>query len=69
MPLAGGLSGKYIIGKNQPFPFNTLTNAVARLYPDGVAGPVTFLLDDDQSNSNGAPIKITNISGSSAINT
>ncbi len=69
---AGGLSGTYIVGTGQPAPFNTLTNAVARLNADGVAGPVTFLLNNSDFNSaNGElfPIKIIQFAGTSKTNT
>lgn len=66
------LSGNYLIGTNQPFPFNKLTTAVARVNSNGVSGPVTFLLDDvTYSNATGEvfPIKVMQFTGTSATNT
>src|SRR5690606_3933053 len=66
------LSGSYTIGTGQPFPFNTLTNAVNRINTSGVTGPVIFLLDNTTYNNisgESFPIRITNFSGSSAVNT
>ena len=71
-PIAAPLSGIYIIGTGQLAPFNTLTSAVAEISAVGIAGPVTFLLDNNSYNAASGevfPIKINNFQGSSAINT
>ncbi|MCZ8228926.1 T9SS sorting signal type C domain-containing protein [Flavobacterium sp.] len=68
--LGQALSGNYIIGASQPAPFNTITNAVARINSSGVSGPVTFLLDDAiYSASESFPITINAFAGASAVNT
>jgi len=70
--LSQALSGSYVVGATQAFPFNTLTNAVARLNTAGVSGPVIFLLDNSEySNATGEtfPLKIAQFSGTSAVNT
>lgn len=70
LTFAQSLSGNYIIGSNQPFPFNTLTNAVARVNAFGVSGPTVFLLNDaTYSASEVFPIKIVPLLGSSTVNT
>ncbi len=71
LTFAQSLSGNYVIGNSQPFPFNSLTNAVNRINNSGVSGPVVFLLDDSNySNaSENFPIKISQFSGSSSTNT
>lgn len=66
------LSGTYVIGSTQPSPFNTLTNAVARINTSGVSGPVVFLLNDaTYTNATGEnfPIKINKFAGTSITNT
>lgn len=66
------LSGNYIIGNSQPFPFNTLTNAVQKINTSGVSGPVVFLLNDaNYSIATGEtfPITIKQFNGNSAQNT
>lgn len=71
-PLAGGLSGTYLIGSSQPAPFKTLTSAVNIINTVGVAGPVVFLLDNTTfTNATGEsfPIKINQFAGTSTINT
>lgn len=71
-PLAGGLSGTYLIGSSQPAPFKTLTSAVNTINTVGVAGPVVFLLDNTAfTNATGEnfPIKINQFAGTSTINT
>jgi len=65
------LSGNYVVGSTQAFPFNTLTNAVARINTVGVSGPVVFLLDNTEfSTATGEvfPIKIAQFSGTSGAN-
>ena len=64
------LSGNYLIGSGQSFPFNTLTNAVLRLNTFGVSGPVIFnLTDTNYSSSEIFPITINQFIGTSATNT
>lgn len=66
------LSGNYIIGNSQPFPFNTLTNAVNKINTSGVSGAVVFLLNDaNYSVASGEvfPITIKQFAGNSAENT
>lgn len=65
------LSGNYIVGSTQGFPFNTLTNAVNRINTVGVSGPAVFLLDNAEfSTATGEvfPIKIVQFSGTSSTN-
>jgi hypothetical protein len=67
---AQALSGTYTIGASQPAPFNTITNAIARINTSGVTGPVTFLLDDaTYAASETFPIVINAFTGASAVNT
>ena len=67
---AQALSGTYHIGASQPAPFNTITNAIARINTSGVTGPVTFLLDDATYDASETfPIVITAFTGASAVNT
>ena len=61
------LSGTYRIGVSQPFPFNTITNAVNNISTVGVSGAVTFLLTDNLYEENG--IKFITVSGTSVTNT
>lgn len=66
------LSGNYVVGTGQPAPFNTLTNAVARINATGVSGSVVFLLNDlAYTNATGEnfPIKVKQFVGTSATNT
>ncbi|GEP52266.1 hypothetical protein FNO01nite_29380 [Flavobacterium noncentrifugens] len=75
LPVTGfsqALSGTYVVGASQAFPFNTLTNAVTRINTVGVSGPVLFLLDNTEySNASGEvfPIKISQFSGTGTVNT
>ena len=67
---AQALSGTYTIGASQPAPFNTITNAIARINTSGVTGPVTFLLDDATYDASETfPIVINAFTGASAVNT
>ena len=67
---AQALSGDYHIGASQPAPFNTITNAIARINTSGVTGPVTFLLDDATYDASETfPIVINAFTGASALNT
>ena len=67
---AQALSGTYLIGASEPAPFNTITNAIARINTSGVTGPVTFLLDDaTYAASETFPIVINAFTGASAVNT
>ncbi|MDI1254965.1 MAG: T9SS sorting signal type C domain-containing protein [Flavobacterium sp.] len=61
------LSGNYVVGTSQSAPYNTLANAIAKINSDGVSGPVTFLIDNDQTPS--SAIVINQFSGTSATNT
>ena len=61
-------TGTYHIGAAQPFPFNTITNAVNAINTYGVSGNVTYLLDDALYNNNKGeifPIVLNKIGGSS----
>ena len=64
---AQALSGSYVIKSTNTAPFNTLVNAVARINSVGVSGPVTFLLDENQTVI--SQIEIKQFSGSSIANT
>lgn len=69
-PTGVALSGTYLIGSGQPAPFDKLTTAIARINTDGVAGPVTFLLDNTTYGQGEVfPIKIVQFPGTSTINT
>ncbi len=61
------LSGTYQIGINQPFPFNTITNAVNNISTVGVSGAVTFLLTDSLYEESG--IEFITVPGTSVTNT
>lgn len=62
------VSGTYIIStSNSDANFKTLTAAVARINAVGLSGPVTFLLDENQTIN--SQIVINQLKGSSAINT
>ncbi|WP_026978463.1 T9SS sorting signal type C domain-containing protein [Flavobacterium tegetincola] len=70
--ISQALSGTYVVGNGQPIPFNTLTNAVARINSSGVSGPVVFLLNDAAyTNASGEvfPLKINQFAGTSLTNT
>ncbi len=60
------LNGTYSIGASQPFPFNTLINAVTNLNTVGVSGPVTFLLTDALYEESG--IEFITVAGTSTTN-
>lgn len=61
------LIGTYQIGASQPFPFNTITNAVDNISNIGVSGPVTFLLTDALYEESG--IEFITVPGTSTTNT
>ncbi|MBK7410671.1 MAG: hypothetical protein IPJ40_23030 [Saprospirales bacterium] len=67
--VAGPLNGVYPVGAAQTPPFNTLSNAIARLNAVGVSGPVTFLLTDPTYPSETFPIVINQFPGASPVNT
>ncbi|MDQ0476862.1 T9SS type A sorting domain-containing protein [Chryseobacterium sp. MDT2-18] len=60
-------AGTYLIGVSQKAPYNTLVNAIARVNSSGISGPVTFLIDENQTVT--SPITINQFVGSSAVNT
>lgn len=69
-PSSSALSGTYVIGSGQPAPFDKLTTAIARINTDGVAGPVTFLLDNTTYGPGEIfPIRIVQFPGTSTMNT
>ena len=66
------MSGVYTIGQAGTNDFTTITSAVATLNNLGVAGPVTFLLNDANYNNNTGetfPITINQFAGTSQTNT
>ena len=63
------LCGIYNIGAAQPFPFDNIANAVARLNSVGVSCPVIFSLDDVSYTETGSIVFNQNIAGVSATNT
>ncbi len=70
LPSGSALSGTYLIGSGQPAPFDKLTTAIARINTDGVAGPVTFLLDNATYGQGEVfPIRIVQFPGTSTVNT
>jgi hypothetical protein len=42
-------SASYVIGNSQPAPFKTLATAITSINSTGIAGPVTLLLDENQT--------------------
>jgi len=67
---SGALSGTYLVGTGGNFA--TITAAVAHINTQGVAGPVTFLLNNDVYNvasGESFPITINQFPGTSLINT
>ena len=64
------LAGDYLVGSSQSAPYNTITNAIAKLNSVGVSAAVRFLLTDaTYSISETFPITINAISGASGTNT
>jgi uncharacterized repeat protein (TIGR02543 family) len=66
---AGPLSGAYSVGASQPAPFNSITQAIARLNTVGVSAAVTLKLTDFSYGAGETfPININAYSGASAAN-
>jgi uncharacterized repeat protein (TIGR02543 family) len=70
LDIAGPLNGTFSVGQGQPYPFNTLTNAIGRINVVGVTGPVVFRLISAQYGAGETyPIQLNAIAGGSATNT
>ena len=63
------LAGDYLVGSAQSAPYNTITNAIAKLNTVGVSAAVRFLLTDATYASETFPLTINSINGASGINT
>ena len=70
LDLSGPLNGTYSVGAGQPYPFNTLTNAITRIGAVGLTGQVVYqLVSSTYSAGEVFPINLNTIPNASAVNT